>query len=73
MVIARAIILLVINCVSLQQKVKLKLDFVAPTILGSKPIHFMCNACLECDQEYEFTIDVKKAVDDAEDGKSMDE
>jgi pre-mRNA-splicing helicase BRR2 len=53
--------------------VKPRLDFVAPTVLGSKPIHFMCNACLECDQEYEFTIDVKEAVDDAEDGKPMDE
>jgi pre-mRNA-splicing helicase BRR2 len=67
--------LLAIKRVSLQRKAKLKLDFTAPNEVGKKTytLYFMCDAYLECDQEYEFTIDVKEAVDDDEDGKPMDE
>ncbi|KAG8221998.1 hypothetical protein J437_LFUL003378 [Ladona fulva] len=51
--------LLSIKRLTLQQKAKVKLDFVAP---GPGPhtytLYFMSDAYLGCDQEYKFTIDV---------------
>lgn len=62
--------LLAIKRVSLQRRAKFKLDFTAPTELGKKTytLYFMCDAYLGCDQEYEFSIDVKQPAEE-EDGK----
>lgn len=51
--------LLSIKRLTLQQKAKVKLDFVAPTP-GSHgyTLYFMSDAYLGCDQEYKFTINV---------------
>ena len=61
--------LLAIKRVSLQRKSKVKLDFTAPSELGEKKytLYFMCDSYLGCDQEYEFTIDVKEAMEVDED------
>ena len=45
---------------TLQQKAKVKLDFVAPTPgQHSYTIYFMSDSYMGCDQEYQFSIDVK--------------
>lgn len=66
--------LLAIKRVSLQRRSKVKLDFTAPNDLGKKTytLFFMCDAYLGCDQENEFTIDVKEAVDAEDDGNAME-
>lgn len=53
--------LLAIKRVSVQRRSKVKLVFTAPTELGKKSfmIYFMCDSYLGCDQEYNFTVDVK--------------
>ncbi|KAG7655025.1 Helicase C-terminal [Arabidopsis suecica] len=53
--------LLAIKRVSLQRKVKVKLDFTAPSEPGEKSytLYFMCDSYLGCDQEYSFSVDVK--------------
>lgn len=58
--------LLAIKRVTLQRKAKFKLDFTAPTDLGRKnyTLFFMCDAYLGCDQEYEFSIEVKQPMDE---------
>ncbi|KAI5074534.1 hypothetical protein GOP47_0010495 [Adiantum capillus-veneris] len=60
--------LLAIKRITLQRKSKFKLDFTAPKELGRKSytLFFMCDAYLGCDQEYEFTIDVKHQMEDDE-------
>ncbi|CAI8601242.1 unnamed protein product [Vicia faba] len=69
--------LLAIKRVSLQRKLKAKLEFAAPADAGKKPyvLYFMCDSCMGCDQEYDFTVDVKEAHDGKEDsgrkGKSI--
>ncbi|XP_057859614.2 DExH-box ATP-dependent RNA helicase DExH12 [Cryptomeria japonica] len=62
--------LLAIKRVSLQRKTKVKLEFTAPSELGEKTytLYFMCDSYLGCDQEYNFTINVKEAEDE-EDAK----
>ncbi|CAK9877912.1 unnamed protein product [Sphagnum jensenii] len=51
-----------------------EIGFCSTNCFGKQTYTLHVQACLECDQEYEFTIDVKEAVDDAEDGKKpMDE
>ena len=67
--------LLAIKRVSLQRRSKVKLDFTAPNEVGRKTytLFFMCDAYLGCDQEYEFTIDVKEAADVEDDGNVMEE
>ncbi len=50
-----------------------EIGFCSTNCFGKQTYTLHVQACLECDQEYEFTIDVKEAVDDAEDGKPMDE
>lgn len=58
--------LVAIKRVSLQRKLKVKLDFMAPMDAGKKSysLYFMCDSYLGCDQEYPFTIDVKGGADD---------
>ncbi|XP_020102625.1 DExH-box ATP-dependent RNA helicase DExH12-like [Ananas comosus] len=58
--------LLAIKRVSLQRKAKVKLVFTAPAEAGKKTytIYFMCDSYLGCDQEYNFTVDVKEAATD---------
>ena len=52
----------------------IKLDFIAPSELGEKKytLYFMCDSYLGCDQEYEFTIDVKEAMEVDEDVRERD-
>ncbi|KAF7817694.1 DExH-box ATP-dependent RNA helicase DExH12 [Senna tora] len=57
-------LLLAIKRVSLQRKLKAKLEFAAPAEAGKKSytLYFMCDSYLGCDQEYSFTVDVKEAT-----------
>ncbi|GLH06524.1 Putative U5 small nuclear ribonucleoprotein 200 kDa helicase [Gryllus bimaculatus] len=51
--------LLSIKRLTLQQKAKVKLDFVAPSPgLHTYTLYFMSDAYLGCDQEYKFTVHV---------------
>ncbi|XP_017305178.1 putative U5 small nuclear ribonucleoprotein 200 kDa helicase [Diaphorina citri] len=53
--------LLSIKRLTLQQKAKIKLDFVAPNPgHHSYALYFMSDAYLGCDQEYKFSIDVSE-------------
>nr|GMD43550.1 DExH-box ATP-dependent RNA helicase DExH12-like [Ipomoea batatas] len=57
--------LLAINRVStLQRKSRVKLNFAAPAEAGKKTytLYFMCDSYMGCDQEYQFTVDVKEAM-----------
>eukprot|EP00850_Spirogloea_muscicola_P007775 SM000040S14787 [mRNA] locus=s40:365737:377479:+ [translate_table: standard] len=53
--------LLAIKRVNLQRKASPKLEFTAPAASGGKSytLYFMCDSYLGCDQEYEFSINVK--------------
>ncbi|KAL2892261.1 DExH-box ATP-dependent RNA helicase DExH12 [Bienertia sinuspersici] len=55
--------LLAIKRITLQRKSKVKLDFVAPPEVRKKTytLYYMCDSYLGCDQEYNFTLDVKEA------------
>ncbi|XP_024008125.1 LOW QUALITY PROTEIN: DExH-box ATP-dependent RNA helicase DExH12 [Eutrema salsugineum] len=55
--------LLAIKRVSLQRKLKVKLDFAVPSEPGEKSytLYFMCDSYLGCDQEYSFSVDVKES------------
>ncbi|XVE68358.1 hypothetical protein DITRI_Ditri09bG0061900 [Diplodiscus trichospermus] len=61
--------LLAIKKVSLQRKAKVKLEFNAPAEAARKTytLYFMCDSYLGCDQEYNFTVDVKEAAGPHED------
>ncbi|XP_077224585.1 DExH-box ATP-dependent RNA helicase DExH12-like [Tasmannia lanceolata] len=63
--------LVAIKRVPLQRKAKVKLDFTAPTEVGKKlyRVYFMCDSYLGCDQEYDFTIDVKESAEGDGDGR----
>jgi len=52
--------LLSIKRLTLQQKAKVKLDFIAPSP-GEHPytLYFMSDAYMGCDQEYKFTINIR--------------
>lgn len=51
--------LLSIKRLTLQQKARVKLDFVAPSPgHHNYTLYFMSDAYLGCDQEYKFSIDV---------------
>ncbi|TQD69096.1 hypothetical protein C1H46_045371 [Malus baccata] len=56
--------LLAIKRVSLQRRAKVKLEFAAPAEPGEKSyiLYFMCDSYLGCDQEYDFTLDIKDAA-----------
>ncbi|XP_042508721.1 DExH-box ATP-dependent RNA helicase DExH12-like [Macadamia integrifolia] len=55
--------LLAIKRVALQRKSKVKLEFVAPAEAGEKSytLYYMCDSYMGCDQEYEFSLDVREA------------
>ncbi|KAM9313363.1 U5 small nuclear ribonucleoprotein 200 kDa helicase [Gastrophryne carolinensis] len=59
--------LISIKRLTLQQKAKVKLDFVAPAA-GSHnyTLYFMSDAYMGCDQEYKFSVDVKEAESDSD-------
>ncbi|KAL4189933.1 hypothetical protein AMTRI_Chr08g209540 [Amborella trichopoda] len=61
---------LVIGDFKLNQKSKVKLEFTALSEVGKKEyiLYFMCDSYLRCDQEYNFTVDVKEAMDEDGDG-----
>uniref|UniRef100_A0A8C9G6L8 Activating signal cointegrator 1 complex subunit 3 n=1 Tax=Pavo cristatus TaxID=9049 RepID=A0A8C9G6L8_PAVCR len=59
--------LISIKRLTLQQKAKVKLDFVAPaTGTHNYTLYFMSDAYMGCDQEYKFSVDVKEAESDSE-------
>jgi pre-mRNA-splicing helicase BRR2 len=61
-----------IKRVNLGRKQKVKLEFQAPSDPGNVEytLFFMCDSYLGCDQEYEFSVDVKPAAsDDEESGR----
>lgn len=59
--------LLSIRRLTLQQKAKVKLDFVAPSPGHyNYTIFYMSDAYMGCDQEYKFSIDVKEGESDSE-------
>lgn len=65
--------LLSIKRLTLQQKAKIKLDFVAPAPgQHSYTLYFMSDAYLGCDQEYKFTINVGEYDSDASSGSDSD-
>ena len=52
-----------IKRLTLQSKVKVKLDFTAPAPGSHKYVlYFMCDAYMGCDQEYPFSFRVHKAT-----------
>uniref|UniRef100_A0A8C4EBL3 U5 small nuclear ribonucleoprotein 200 kDa helicase n=1 Tax=Dicentrarchus labrax TaxID=13489 RepID=A0A8C4EBL3_DICLA len=54
--------LISIKRLTLQQKAKVKLDFVAPAMgVHNYTLYFMSDAYMGCDQEYKFSADVKEA------------
>jgi pre-mRNA-splicing helicase BRR2 len=58
-----------IKRVSLGKKQKVKLEFAAPERVGAADLtlYFMADSYLGCDQEYEFTLDVKEGEDESDD------
>lgn len=63
--------LLSIKRLTLQQKAKVKLDFVAPTAgKYNYTIFFMSDAYMGCDQEYKFSIDVLEGESGSEESDS---
>ncbi|XP_053856462.1 U5 small nuclear ribonucleoprotein 200 kDa helicase [Vidua macroura] len=59
--------LISIKRLTLQQKAKVKLDFVAPAAGAQHyTLFFMSDAYMGCDQEYKFSVDVKEAESDSE-------
>ena len=65
--------LISIKRLTLQQKAKVKLDFVAPAPgKHSYLLYFMSDAYMGCDQEYKFTVDVHAAVSGSESGSDSD-
>lgn len=63
--------LLAIKRVSLQRKAKVKLEFATPSDPGRRTytLYFMCDSYMGCDQEYNFTVDVKETAGHDEDGE----
>ncbi|KAJ1698273.1 hypothetical protein LUZ63_006785 [Rhynchospora breviuscula] len=60
--------LLAIKRVALQRRAKVKLTFVTPSEIGKKnlTVYFMCDSYLGCDQEYNFTINVRENGNDGD-------
>lgn len=59
--------LLSIKRLTLQQKAKVKLDFVAPAPgKYNYTLFFMSDAYMGCDQEYKFNIDVREGESSSE-------
>lgn len=60
--------LLSIKRITLQQKAKVKLDFIAPTPgRYTYTLYFMSDSYLGCDQEYKLNINVTKFESDEDD------
>ena len=65
--------LLSIKRLTLQQKAKVKLDFVAPAVgKHNYTLFYMSDAYMGCDQEYKFTIAVQEAVSGSESGSESE-
>ena len=65
--------LLSIKRLTLQQKAKVKLDFVAPSAgKHSYTLYFMSDAYMGCDQEYKFSVDIKDAESGSDSGSESD-
>merc|ERR1711872_1032012 len=63
--------LLSIKRLTLQQKAKFKLDFVAPRPGNySYSLYFMCDSYMGCDQEYKFNLNIKDAQSGGEESGS---
>jgi len=63
--------LLSIKRLTLQQKVKFKLDFVAPRPGNySYSLYYMCDSYMGCDQEYKFSLDIKEPESGGEESGS---
>jgi pre-mRNA-splicing helicase BRR2 len=63
--------LLSMKRLTLQQKVKFKLDFVAPRPGNySYSLYFMCDSYMGCDQEYKFSLDIKEPESGGEESGS---
>nr|KAG5691791.1 hypothetical protein BaRGS_003187 [Batillaria attramentaria] len=63
--------LLSIKRLSLQQKAKVKLDFLAPSAgRHSYTVYFMSDSYMGCDQEYKIGIDVKEGGDSSDESGS---
>lgn len=59
--------LLSIKRLTLQQKAKVKMDFVAPASGHYNYVcYFMSDAYMGCDQEYKFSIDVTEGDSDSD-------
>ncbi|XP_070003748.1 DExH-box ATP-dependent RNA helicase DExH12-like [Nicotiana sylvestris] len=59
---------------SLQRKCSVKLEFAAPAEAGTRTytLYFVCDSYfLACDQEYSFTLDVKEAMAEDNNGKRL--
>lgn len=66
--------LLSIKRLTLQQKAKVKLDFVAPSAgRHTYTLYFMSDAYLGCDQEYKFTIDVAEYEEGDSESSGMED
>ena len=58
--------LISIKRLTLQQRAKVKLDFVAPAPgRYHYVLYYMSDAYMGCDQEYKFSIDVREAESDS--------
>uniref|UniRef100_T1JH32 U5 small nuclear ribonucleoprotein 200 kDa helicase n=1 Tax=Strigamia maritima TaxID=126957 RepID=T1JH32_STRMM len=63
--------LISIKRLTLQQKAKVKLDFVAPQAGDhTYTLYFMSDSYMGCDQEYKFAIDIRDADSEAENSAS---
>lgn len=63
--------LLSIKRLTLQQKAKVKLDFLAPSVgRHSYTVYFMSDSYMGCDQEYKINIDVKEGGDSSDESGS---
>ena len=67
--------LLTLKKVNLQQKSKLTIEFPAPVAEGPTDfkLYFMCDSFTGCDQEFEFSLDVKEKLDDDSSEEESDE
>ncbi|KAM5561842.1 DExH-box ATP-dependent RNA helicase DExH12-like [Rosa sericea] len=66
--------LLAIKKVPLLKKSKIQLRFSAPAEAGKKAytLYFMCDSYLGCDEEHNFTVDVKEPASPHEDGEDTE-
>lgn len=63
--------LISIKRLTLQQRAKVKLDFVAPTPgKHNYVLYYMSDAYMGCDQEYKFNINVREADSGSESSDS---